>query len=169
MAEPTNIPTGFYIPTQSSLNPKIEFNTLVDLIDFTDNKPYTYYNNMVVFCSEDNNYYKWREKVGTEIGANPSDFTYSSTSFTEAFDYSSKIFNFYKIPFAKSIRQSLELNIIKIPSNTNGNILEAGDYVENSIINNEYFIVLAKYVSGDPLEISSYNQDTVNGFDLNEV
>ena len=96
MNEFNNIANGLLINSQINLNPKVSFDTLAQLIDLGTNNvlAYTYYNNMHVYCAENDTWYIWKEK-GAEAGIIAPDFTYPANYVSFGIDYSNKKYNFF--------------------------------------------------------------------------
>ena len=109
MSDYNTIPNGLLINSQINLNPKVAFDTLVELADLGNNNSLavTYYNNMLVFCAENTTFYIWREKVGGEVGEVAGDFQYPSNYISFDFDYSDKIYNFYVIDISSLLPNNL--------------------------------------------------------------
>ena len=88
---------GFRTPGQIPLDYKLRFNTLEQLGNFGNNSeyPFSYYDQMIVFCLESKTEYIWREVKENEVGIVDS-FTYPDNSITEGIDYSNKVYSFFK-------------------------------------------------------------------------
>lgn len=159
-----NIPNGLLINAQRNLNPKVQFETLALLGDLgtDDVLAFTYYNNMVVYCVEDKNWYIWREKESPDaVGVVGGDYTYGTPYVSFGVTYSSKVFNFFPIHNGKNITPHGTLNIKKISSSTTDEVLEAGDYVVTTVLTNDDYLIFGIYVSGDPLVEASYDGGTI--------
>lgn len=61
-----------------------------------------------------------------------------------------------------------QLDVKKIQANTDDTIIEPGDRVTMSNLNNDIFLNFGEYVSGDPLELASYDPNTSDYFDPNQ-
>lgn len=57
------------------------------------------------------------------------------------------------------------LRILKIEANSNSNELQTGDRVVTSNLNNNIYLAFGEYVGGDPMELASYDQSTIDYFD----
>ena len=157
---PTNIPDGLLINGQVNLNPKVYFDLEADLIDLgtDDVLAYTYYNNMVVFCVETRDIYLWRERQvpADGVGALVSDFTYPPNYASFGLEYSSKVFNFFKLNLAKTITPKGTVQVKKTSTGTSDDLLQVGDYVVNTVLTNDDFLKFGVYEGGDPLLEASY-------------
>ena len=58
------------------------------------------------------------------------------------------------------------LRILKKEGNANANAIEAGDLVVNSWLNDTIYLAMGEYVSGDVMELASYDAGTVDYTDL---
>ena len=58
------------------------------------------------------------------------------------------------------------LRILKKEGNANENAIEAGDLVVASWINDSIYLTMGEYVSGDVMELASYDASTVDYADL---
>lgn len=57
------------------------------------------------------------------------------------------------------------LRILKIESNNDNNNLEVGDRVVTSNLNDDIYLGFGEYIGGDPMELTSYDQTTIDYFD----
>ena len=161
----TSLPNGLLINAQANLNPKVQFATVTELADLgTANVlAYTYYDSMLVYCVKDKDWYIWREKqVYDSSELVVGNFTYPASYVSFGFDYSSKIYNFYKVHNAKTITPYGEIDIRKVSTSLNEDAIEAGDYVVNTILANDDFLIFGVYVSGDPFVEASYAPASIN-------
>lgn len=99
------ITDGFFIPSQKNLNPKVFIDTYASLVDLgvDDEKAYTYYNNMLAFCEENETFYIWKEviDISSDDLINPN-FRYPDNYINGGYDYSLKYYSFYEIKFLKA-------------------------------------------------------------------
>lgn len=58
-----------------------------------------------------------------------------------------------------------QLRVLKIEGNTDDLNLEVGDRVVTSNLNNDIYLAFGEYIGGDPMELLSYNQTTIDYFD----
>tara|TARA_R110000772_G_C13310328_1_gene440553 strand:+ start:75519 stop:76034 length:516 start_codon:yes stop_codon:yes gene_type:complete len=160
-----NIPNGLLINSQVNLNPKVYFGTLVELADLgtADVLAYTYYKGMLVYCEEDKNWYVWRElqTPSDATGVVGVNYTYPASYVSFGITYSSLVYNFFPIHNAKTITPHGDINIKKISTSTTDEVIEAGDYVVNTVLTNDDFLQFGIYVSGDPLIEASYDAITI--------
>lgn len=98
----TNIPTGLKITTQIPLNVKewCKNETTLAYLGENDNLAYTYHDQMIITCLEEQTKYIWREVLPGEenTGLIPLDFIYP-LDYPESFtiNYAGRKFNFFKI------------------------------------------------------------------------
>lgn len=100
-----NIPTGLRVPAPAPLDSKLyvlTYNSLVSL-GLSNNLAYSYYKGMVVYCVETDKYYKWRPKVGSEVGTLTEDFTYPNPFISNGITYSGQVYNFFPVLQADDI------------------------------------------------------------------
>lgn len=165
MSTPTNIPNGLLINAQINLNPKVYFDTLAELIDLGigDILAYTYYNNMLVYCAETKNWYIWRElQTPTDaVGEIVGNYTYPVSYVSFGVTYSGKTYNFFPIHNAKTITPYGVITVKKISTSTTDEVIEAGDYVVNSVLTNDDYLIFGVYVSGDVGLEASYDPLTI--------
>ena len=53
------------------------------------------------------------------------------------------------------------MNIKKISTSTTDEVIEAGDYVINTVLTNDDFLIFGVYVAGDPLVEASYSSASI--------
>lgn len=157
----SDIPGGYRVATQEPLDLKTVKLTLAELLDLgTDgNLAYTYVEQQVFHCIDENKDYQWREVVGDEVGLMAGNFTYPNGVIAFGIDYSGREFNFFEVLIRSSVIPYLELRLkTKGPGNTDPakiNTLEVGDTVhgwkDGDIIWTE-----ARYDGGDPTNRASY-------------
>lgn len=100
-----NIPTGLRVPAPAPLDSKLyvlTYNSLESL-GLSNNLAYSYYKGMVVYCVETDKYYKWRPKVGSEVGTLTEDFTYPNPFISNGITYSGQVYNFFPVLQAEDI------------------------------------------------------------------
>jgi hypothetical protein len=97
---PTNdFPTGLNVISQSPLDQKTYFRTLSELsfLGLNNNKAFTYYDRMVVFCAENEKNYIWKERENViDVGVVLNDFIYPPGSEIDNFEYSGLAYNFFE-------------------------------------------------------------------------
>jgi len=91
-----DITTGLRLATQCPLDEKTFFKTLEDLADLgnDNNKAFTYYEGMGVYCLEDKKHYIWEEVGFGQEGIIPGSFVYPPNTIVDEIDYSGRVFNF---------------------------------------------------------------------------
>lgn len=117
MADFNNIPVGLNITTQIPLDVKTISLTESNLasLGIDNNKAFTYYDGLKVYCLDTRKTYEWRErKVGDTNGLITLDFTYPANTVAFGITYSNKIFNFFEVPFVLSS----DIKEIVSPNNT---------------------------------------------------
>ena len=117
MADFNNITGGLNIPTQIPLDVKTVSLTESALASLGtgNNKAFTYYDGLKVFCLDTRKTYEWREKqIDDGHGLLFLDFTYPNNTICFGITYSNKIFNFFEIP---SVLPS-DIKDIVSPNNT---------------------------------------------------
>jgi hypothetical protein len=101
MPDFSNIPVGLNITTQIPLDVKTISLTEFALasLGVSNNKAFTYYDGLKVFCLDTRKTYEWREReIGDGDGLLTSDdFTYPNNTVAFGVTYSNKIFNFFEI------------------------------------------------------------------------
>ena len=160
MGTPNNIPNGLLINAQVPLDPKSTINTLANLADLgTDNVlAFTYYEGLRIYCEEDRNWYIWREtKAGDVNGVLGTDHTYPASYVSYGIDYGGRSFNFYPLLNAKKVTPYGDYQVKKVSTNTNPDIVESGDYVINTVLNDGTLLIYGVYNSGDILDPASYD------------
>ena len=132
MANFNNIPVGLKITTQIPLDVKTVSLNEAELASLgTDNnKAFTYYDGLKVFCLDTRKTYEWREReVGDGDGLLASDdFTYPNNTVAFGVTYSNKIFNFFEI---LSVLPS-DIKDIVSPNNT-VNITETSTQIQLTV------------------------------------
>lgn len=124
MDNTTNIPTSLYIPSQLPLDRKLWTinEASISSLGVSDNLAYTYYKGLVVYCSEEDSYWKWRPKEGEEIGLILEDFTYPDPWIKDGVDYSNITYNFFTYSSGgdqDNFVRNLIINIIDLPESFN--------------------------------------------------
>jgi hypothetical protein len=101
MSDFNSIPVGLTVPAQIPLDVKVYTPDVATLINLgtNNNKAYSYYEGMIVYCVENKNRYEWKEAV-PELGPGlmPSNFTYPDGLTVFNIDYSEREFNFFLRP-----------------------------------------------------------------------
>lgn len=105
MALVNDIQTGLRVPAPAPLDSKLYVLTYSSLesLGTSNNLAYSYYKGMVVYCVETDKYYKWRPKVGSEVGTLAEDFTYPNPFISNGITYSGQVYNFFLLVDAKDI------------------------------------------------------------------
>jgi hypothetical protein len=101
MADFNNIIGGLKIATQIPLDVKTISLTEGELasLGVDDNKAFTYYDGLRVYCLDSRKIYEWREReIGDGDGLlSTDDFTYPNNTICFDIDYSNRIFNFFEV------------------------------------------------------------------------
>ncbi len=100
-----DIPTGLRVPAPAPLDAKLYVLTYSSLesLGASNSLAYSYYKGMVVYCVETDKHYKWRPKVGVEVGTLAIDFTYPNPFISNGITYSGQVYNFFLITGAEDI------------------------------------------------------------------
>jgi len=175
MSDFNNIPIGLNITTQIPLDVKTISLTEIELssLGISDNKAFTYYDGLKIFCLDTRKTYEWRE-VGVgeaNTGLVTLDFTYPNNTITFGVDYSNKIFNFFEIPYALSS----DIKDIVSPNNT-VNITETSTQIqltvtppngsETKIVNGLQTTVTGTGTTLDPYKIDGKLYQAGNGITI---
>lgn len=175
MADFNNIVGGLNIPTQIPLDVKTVSLTesALSSLGIDNNKAFTYYDGLKIFCLDTRKTYEWRE-VGVgeaNTGLVTLDFTYPNNTITFGVDYSNKIFNFFEIPYALSS----DIKDIVSPNNT-VNITETSTQIqltvtppngsETKIINGLQTTVTGTGTTLDPYKIDGKLYQAGNGITI---
>lgn len=164
MADYNNIPVGLNITTQIPLDVKTISLTEASLASLgtNNNKAFTYYDGLRVYCLDTRKIYEWREReVGDGDGLlSTDDFTYPNNIVAFGITYSNKIFNFFEIQYA----YSSDVKEIVSPNNT-VNITETSTQIqltvtppdgsETKINEGTNITILGSGTTVDPYEITS--------------
>ena len=95
-----DIPVSLRVPSQVPLDTKLYRKQSSELLDLglNDNRAFTYYRGMRVYCSLERKTFEWRENLLNEIGILPTDFIYPIGTNVMGIDYSNKAYNFIEVP-----------------------------------------------------------------------
>lgn len=95
--EANNIANGLEVSTQLPLDGKTYFKTLADVknLGAGNVNAYKYYEGMPAYCVANSTSYRWREKVGAEVGLIVADFVYPAGATVNAINYGGRSFNFF--------------------------------------------------------------------------
>lgn len=99
MSTPIVISSGFRIPSQIRMESKLYFEDFDSLKDSGPGnlRTFEYYEDMVVFCAEGEEFYIWKENVRGLDGVLEQDHIYPSGLINNGINYSLRSFNFFKI------------------------------------------------------------------------
>ncbi len=133
MADFNNIPLGLNITTQIPLDVKTVSLTesALSSLGIDNNKAFTYYDGLKVYCLDTRKTYEWREVQSGEVNTGlliTGDFTYPNNTVAFGITYSNKIFNFFEIP---SVLPS-DIKDIVSPNNT-VNITETSTQIQLTV------------------------------------
>ena len=132
MADFNNIVGGLNITTQIPLDVKTVSLTESALASLGtgNNKAFTYYDGLKVFCLDTRKTYEWREREITDGDGLliSDDFTYPNNTVAFGVTYSNKIFNFFEIPFVLPS----DIKDIVSPNNT-VNITETSTQIQLTV------------------------------------
>lgn len=139
-----NILTGLNIPAQIPLDVKLFSISEEELSDLglNNNKAFTYYKDMFIYCLNERKTYQWREVlVGEEnSGLLTNDFIYPNNLTVFGVNYSNKRYNFFEvIPITSD---NLQEQIGTLPPGLPGATWRNGAGVpSNSLgVNNDYYL-----------------------------
>jgi len=175
MADFNNIVGGLRIPSQIPLDVKTVSLTesALSSLGIDNNKAFTYYDGLKVYCLDTRKTYEWREReVGDGDGLLISDdFVYPNNIVAFGITYSNKIFNFFEI---QSVLPS-DIKDIVSPNNT-VNITETSTQIqltvtppngsETKIINGLQTTVTGTGTTLDPYKIDGKLYQAGNGITI---
>lgn len=158
-----DIANSLRVATQIPLDEKLYFKTTAEAIDLSNNKPYSYYEGMIIFNLETKIYYIWKERQdASEIGLISFDFEYAANSIANGIDYSGRNFNF--MVYLDPCPYNGRLKFTKCEANAfNKFRIENGDFVMGDIDGNQFLIggYYTAGISGNPFAESSYDPNTI--------
>jgi hypothetical protein len=100
-----DIQTGLRVPAPAPLDSKLYVLTYSSLesLGASNHLAFSYYKGMTIYCVETDTYYRWREKVGSEVGTISGDFTYPTSFISNGITYSGEVYNFFPLLSADEI------------------------------------------------------------------
>lgn len=147
MSLTNNILNGLFIPGQIPLDAKGVVPNTSYLLDLGINteKPYYYYEGLVIYCVEERLYYEWREVTNTSTDLLlPESFTYPNNIVSNGITYSNRVFNFHLKP------QTLAIASI----GTNTPVYKGYNIIE---LQHEFYSL----ISQKSLELTIINQNSI--------
>ena len=98
-----DFPQSLKVSNMSPLDAKSMVNSLNELTDLgqDDNKAYTYYRGMTIYCHEDKKKYEWTDNLKERTKLLDSDFVYPRGTEFDGVDYSGLSFNFVEYKTAQ--------------------------------------------------------------------
>ena len=175
MADFNNIIGGLNIPTQIPLDVKTVSLTesALSSLGIDNNKAFTYYDGLKVYCLDTRKTYEWREvETGEEnTGLVTLDFTYPNNTITFGVNYSNKTFNFFEIQsvlpsdIKDIVSPNNSVNIVETPTQIQLTVIPSNGS-ETKIVNGLQTTITGTGTTLDPYKIDGKLYQAGNGITI---